>query len=220
MCTDEHFEQKNLTQTNFRLPFEQGGKSCRCLGKTLLVDLSKLHAMCSEKHFETRRFFFAKKTLFQLCLLILNAESADVGKNFNNRVSKLSSMWPVELFENSFVGESCNFLSSYCFIWGKSWFSKLQVCQEGFLGLQRKTLGDNSLEEIKIICFSWALIENLSGFRQNEFDRVAKTVAHVIMKLLEQNGLFKKNQLRIIFPRLSERVLDSWQKCPQGELNP
>ena len=95
----------------------------------------------------------------------------------------------------------------------KSWFSKLQVCQEGFLCVQRTTLGDNSLEEIKYICFSWAPNENLSGFWQNEFDRVSKSAVHVIREALGIKWFFSKKSNFESFSRDLAKEFWTLGKC-------
>ena len=196
------FRAEKFVTNQIFLPFGQGGKSCRFLGETLLVDLSKLHATCSEKHCETRRFL-QKKTLFWLCLLILNVETADFGKIFDKGV-KTEFFVTSRTFWKKFLGKELQFYTFLCFFCGNVDFQVSRFIRKTFY-----------------VCISWVLNENLSVFWQNEFDRVARTAVHVIREALGIKRFFrKKNQNRIVFPRLSGRVLDSWQKYSQGESRP
>ena len=149
----------------------------------------------SRETFWDKTFFFCEKKLFWLCLLILIVESVDFGKIFNKCVKTEFNVTSTT-FWKKFLGKESQFYIFLCFFLRKSWFWNVQVCQEGSLGAQRNTLGDNSLEEIKIICIFWALNENLSGFWQNEFDRVAKTAVHVIREALGIKWFFFKKKIK------------------------
>ena len=166
--------------------------------ETKTAEMSKLHAMCSEKHFESKGFS-AKKNNISTLFADFEWKNSRLWPNFSTKVSKLISMCPVGLFEKSFLGRSCNFKSTYVFSEEKLNFKcpglsrRLFRCPAEHSGRQFSRRSKNFL-------FFWALNENLSGFWQDEFDRVAKTAVHVIREALGIKWLFQIESTSNRFP--------------------
>ena len=96
-------------------PFQTFGlwaRKFRVSDETKTAKMSKLHAMCIEKHFETKGFFLEKNIILNL-FVDLEWTSSSFWRKFSTRVSKWKSTWPVELFEKGFFGRRYNFISSY-----------------------------------------------------------------------------------------------------------
>ena len=92
-----HFSRRNKTFQTLGL----WARMFRFSGETRTAKMSKLHAICSEKHFETKGFF-SKRNIILTLFVDFDWTNSKFWQNFPTRVSKLKTTWPPELFEKPF----------------------------------------------------------------------------------------------------------------------
>ena len=191
------------TNQNF-LTFGQWARNCLFLGEVFLKELSTPHSICPEKSFETKVFFLKK--MFGIFFWFRMKKLRICGRSFHQRCQKQNLRDQRKFLVKLYLEDYTTLNLLMVFVRKICFARKLQVRQYGILRVRWNILRDKILKKQNLSNF-WTPSENLSGFWQNNFGRVAKTAFQVSRATFGVNWtFFRKNAILILFPIFSEKL--------------